>query len=154
MYTNDQNSSSKNVCSTITLHNGVTIPLIGLGTYKIEDPEISVMEAIKNGYRAFDTAKLYDNEEAIGKVVKKCLSENILKREELFISTKLWNNDHEDLVGSLKDSIKRFNLDYIDLFLIHWPIGEVKDNKIVKQLPLYKTWKKWRNVSIWDLLRL
>lgn len=126
----------------VKLRNGIEMPLIGLGTYKLEDIENSVKSAVKSGYRLFDTASLYNNEKEVGQALNECIQEGIVKREDLFVVTKLWNDDHEDPVAALKASLSRLNMEYVDLFIIHWPIGKVEGGKLVKQIPLYKTWGK------------
>ena len=109
----------------ITLSNGVKVPVLGIGTFMItpEDTVNSVFSAIKIGYRLIDTANAYMNEESVGKAVKKAVDEGIVTREELFISTKLWptlyGND-----AAVEDTLKRLDMDYIDLLFIHQPAGK------------------------------
>ncbi|WP_420496606.1 aldo/keto reductase [Macrococcus psychrotolerans] len=108
----------------IQLNNGVTMPQIGLGVYKISDEEMSevVNAALDTGYRAFDTAHFYFNEASLGKA----LNESNIPREELFITTKLWN-DHQGYESTKKafnDSLQKLDMDYVDLYLIHWPCPE------------------------------
>lgn len=109
----------------ITLSNGVKVPVLGIGTFMItpEDTVNSVYSAIKIGYRLIDTANAYMNEESVGKAVKKAVDEGIVTREELFISTKLWptlyGND-----AAVEDTLKRLDMDYIDLLFIHQPAGK------------------------------
>ena len=117
------------------------MPTIGLGTYKLESIKDSIDKAIRMGYRLIDTAKLYQNEKEIGEAIKDLIEKKVVTRSELFIVTKLWNDDHEDPKSALKQSLSELNLDYVDLFIIHWPIGKVENNQI-KQVPLYKTWAK------------
>ena len=107
-----------------TLYNGVQIPLVGIGTFMIspEDTERSVYAAIKMGYRLIDTANAYMNEEAVGKAVHKALDEGLAKREELFISTKLWPSLYESDTAVDK-TLERLGLDYVDLLFIHQPAG-------------------------------
>jgi diketogulonate reductase-like aldo/keto reductase len=106
---------------TITLNNGVKIPQLGLGTWQSQDGnevESAVADALKAGYRLIDTAAVYGNEKGIGRAIKK----SGVKREELFITSKLWNSDQG--VGTAKafaKSLARLELEYLDLFLIHWP---------------------------------
>ena len=104
------------------LSNGLKIPSIGFGTYKLGDDEqvINAVDyALKVGYRHIDTAAFYGNEEAIGKALK----ESDVKREDIFLATKLWNNCHgyEKAMKVFNDSIKRLGVDYLDLYYIHWP---------------------------------
>ena len=104
------------------LSNGLKIPSIGFGTYKLGKDEqvINVVDyALKVGYRHIDTAAFYGNEEAIGKALK----ESDVKREDIFLATKLWNNCHgyEKAMKAFNDSIKKLGVDYLDLYYIHWP---------------------------------
>jgi alcohol dehydrogenase (NADP+) len=126
----------------INLNNGMKMPMIGLGTYKLEEINKSIKTSVKCGYRLFDTAKLYENEEALGKALNECIEEGLVTREELFVQTKLWNDDHDDPMIALKESLTRLNMSYVDSYIIHWPIGKVESGKLVKQIPLHKTWKK------------
>lgn len=105
-----------------TLSNGVKIPSIGFGTYKLgdyDDTINSVKNAIKMGYRQIDTAAFYKNEEAVGLGIK----ESKINREDIFLVTKLWNDNHgyENTMKSFNDSIKKLGVDYLDLYLVHWP---------------------------------
>ncbi|MGM9929769.1 MAG: aldo/keto reductase [Bacillus sp. (in: firmicutes)] len=108
---------------TVTLHNGVKMPGFGLGVYKAENGE-EVVSAIKSavaaGYRAIDTAAIYHNEEGVGRAIKECG----VPREELFITTKVWNSDqgYESTLAAFEESLKKLDLDYVDLYLIHWPV--------------------------------
>ncbi len=112
--------------SDMELSNGLKMPIIGFGCYQIygEDAYNAVVEAIKVGYRHIDTAESYENDEQVGKAVNNCIKEGIVKREELFITTKL--NPHnkigyQETKEAIEGSLKRLQLDYIDLYLIHWP---------------------------------
>lgn len=124
---------------TTTLHNGVKMPWVGLGVFKVEDGEEvvhSVKAAIKNGYISIDTAAFYQNEEGVGQAIK----ESGVPREELFITTKVWNSDqgYEKTLQAFETSLKKLGLDYLDLYLIHWP-GKDKYNDTWKALEkLYK----------------
>ena len=111
---------------TITLNNGVEMPLVGFGTYQITDPdecERSVLSAMEAGYRLIDTAQNYGTERAVGAAVRA----SGLPREELFITSKVWFKNHES--GACRESVlrslDRAGLDYLDLMLIHWPFGDV-----------------------------
>lgn len=124
--------------------DGNKIPRSGFGTSKLQgNIETLVKEAIKAGYRHIDTARAYLNEEQIGKALKEVISEGIVKREELFITTKIWNTEKEDVEGALKGSLERLGLDYVDLYLVHWPLGDTdaQTGKVKKQVPLHITWK-------------
>jgi len=111
---------------TIKLNNGVEMPLLGFGVYQIENAEEceqAVYEAIQTGYRLIDTAASYLNEDAVGKGIKR----SGVPREELFITTKLWVQDtgYEATKKAFKNSLKRLQLEYLDLYLIHQPYGDV-----------------------------
>jgi diketogulonate reductase-like aldo/keto reductase len=113
---------SKSLQGTTTLHNGVKMPYLGLGVYKVkEGKEVinTVKTALEVGYRAIDTAALYDNEEGVGQAIK----ESGIPREELFITTKVWNTDqgYDKTLKAFDISMKKLGLDYLDLYLIHWP---------------------------------
>ncbi|XP_076295972.1 aldo-keto reductase 1B-like [Lasioglossum baleicum] len=113
----------------ITLSNGEKIPVLGLGTWQAADNpgvvEQSVRDAVDAGYRHFDCAFIYGNEKEIGKALHDKIAEGVVKREDLFITTKLWNTFHkrEDVVPACKTSLENFGLDYVDLYLIHWPMS-------------------------------
>jgi len=110
----------------VKLNNGVEMPLLGFGVFQVTDLaecERSVADAIKTGYRLIDTAASYQNEEAVGKAIKK----SGVPREDLFITTKLWiqSNGYDGTKKAFKNSLKRLQLDYLDLYLMHQPFGDV-----------------------------
>lgn len=137
-----EDSNTNNFPSIYKINNGSTIPTSGFGTYKLENIEESIENAIKIGYRLFDTAKFYQNEIEIGKAINKCITSGLVKREELFISTKIWMDDLEDPEKALKLALERLNLDYLDVYIYHWPLPLCEEGKIVKMFPLHKTWEK------------
>lgn len=109
------------ILSTVTMNNGKPIPLLGFGTYKLADgqeAESAVAYALQCGYRHVDTAAVYKNEESVGRAIKA----SGVPREQIFVTTKLWNDDHDDVVGACGASLKRLGLDYVDLYLMHWPV--------------------------------
>lgn len=109
---------------TIKLYNGVDIPLLGIGTFMIssEDTESSVYTALKGGYRMIDTANAYLNEEAVGRALSRAISEGIVKRSDVFISTKIWATLYEN-EKAVESTLDRLGLDYVDLLFIHQPAG-------------------------------
>lgn len=129
---------------TIQLNNGIEIPSIGLGVFRLEDNKEAqrvVETALSIGYRHIDTAMIYQNEKAVGNAIKA----SGIPREEIFITTKLWNADQrEGLVNeALKTSLEKLDTDYIDLYLIHWPVA----NKI------QETWKKFEQLYATSMVR-
>ena len=114
-----------NKIENIKLNNGIEMPLEGFGVFQVPDPAVceqAVLDAIATGYRLIDTAAAYMNEEAVGKAIAKCG----VPREELFITTKLWVQDasYEGAKAAIETSMKKLGLDYIDLYLIHQPMGD------------------------------
>lgn len=108
--------------SKVTLNNGIPMPIIGLGTYKAQEGDEVVQEvlwALDAGYRLIDTAKIYKNEIGIGKAIK----ESKIPREEIFITTKLWNPDqgYESTLKAIDESLTKLGISYVDLYLVHWP---------------------------------
>ena len=110
---------------TVKLNNGIEMPLEGFGVFQVPDPAVceqAVLDAIATGYRLIDTAAAYMNEEAVGKAIAKCG----VPREELFITTKLWVQDasYEGAKAAIETSLRKLGLNYIDLYLIHQPMGD------------------------------
>ena len=114
---------------TFTLHNGVKMPYFGLGVYLSEDGQEvinAVQWALEAGYRHIDTASIYKNEEGVGKGIK----ESRVPRKDIFVVSKVWNSDqgYDSTLSAVEASLKRLDLDYLDLYLIHWPVeGKFKD---------------------------
>ncbi len=105
------------------LNNGVKIPWLGFGVFEVPEGEEviqSVLWALEAGYRSIDTAKIYRNEEGVGKAIK----QSGVPREEIFVTTKVWNRDqgYQSTLDAFDASLKRLQLDYLDLYLIHWPV--------------------------------
>ncbi|PFU12846.1 aldo/keto reductase [Bacillus cereus] len=123
----------KNLQSKTVLNNGVEMPWFGLGVFKVEDgPELveAVKSAIKAGYRSIDTAAIYGNEKAVGEGIRAGIKEAGISREDLFITSKVWNSDqgYETTFAAYEESLKKLELDYLDLYLVHWPVeGKYKD---------------------------
>lgn len=116
-----------NIQSEITLNNGIKIPILGLGTYLADsggEAKKAVLKALEIGYRHIDTAMMYNNENDIGAAVK----ESGIPREEIFLTSKLWNSDHgfDRTLNAFQSSLDRLQVDYLDMYLIHWPVPELR----------------------------
>jgi diketogulonate reductase-like aldo/keto reductase len=125
------------IFETRTLANSVEMPVLGLGVYKMtnKDETLQAIEkALQVGYRAIDTASLYENEVEVGEAI----ATSALKREELFITTKVWNSDqgYDETLRAFEVSLKKLNIDYIDLYLTHWPVAEqyIETYKAIERL--------------------
>jgi 2,5-diketo-D-gluconate reductase A len=107
----------------VKLANGVKMPQLGLGVWQAQagdEVKTAIATALETGYRLIDTAKIYGNEQSVGEAIR----ESGLPREELFITTKLWNSDqgHDSALRAFDASLERLGLEYVDLYLIHWPV--------------------------------
>ena len=114
----------------IKLSNGVKMPAEGFGVFQVPEPDVckqAVLDAISVGYRLIDTAALYMNEEAVGAAIKEAIDKGMVNRDELFITTKLWTSDaaYEGAKKAFERSTKKLGLDYLDMFMIHQPYGDV-----------------------------
>lgn len=120
----------------IILNDGYSLPLIGFGTYKTEDTLMSVQAAIESGYRLIDTASIYGNEKEVGEAVKR----TTVPRQHLYITSKVWRTDlgYDATRKAFKNTLKRLSLEYLDLYLIHWPANSKN----------YKDWVKV-NAETW-----
>ena len=114
---------SPSVIPHARLNDGHEMPLVGLGTYKLTGPDAVtiIRRAIECGYRHFDTASLYSNEEEVGRAVRDAIAAGDVTREELTITSKLWNDDQPRATEAFQESLRRLGLDYVDLFMVHWP---------------------------------
>ena len=140
---------------TLKFDNGDTMDAIGLGTWKSrgDDLKQAVIDALHAGYRHIDTATNYGNEDVIGEALAEVFSEGKISREDLFITSKLWNDSHGkgEVIPALKDSLKKLGLDYLDLYLIHWPVAfrhgvnfpqKPDDYLSLEEAPIIDTWKQ------------
>ena len=117
-----------NINSVVKLNNGINIPIFGLGTYLAKEGQQtidSINYALEAGYRHFDTAAFYFNEESVGKAIR----ESQFERKDIFVTTKLWNDDHGyyKAMKAFEKSYKKLNLEYVDLYLIHWPVQNLRN---------------------------
>lgn len=152
---------------TVTLNNGSKIPGLGLGVFQIPEADTAevVKQAIINGYRLIDTAAIYGNETGTGAGIKQGLQETGLVREELFVTSKLWNDHltYDETIHAFNESLARLNLEYLDLYLIHWPGNQAFQESWRALEDLYAAGKSKRSGSAtsrsiiwsnyWPLLR-
>ncbi|WP_150270255.1 aldo/keto reductase [Paenibacillus tepidiphilus] len=123
----------KSLQDTATLHNGVEMPWFGLGVFQVEEgPELvqAVKSAIVHGYRSIDTAAIYGNETGVGQAIREGIEAAGISRSELFITSKVWNADlgYESTIAAYEASLERLGIEYLDLYLIHWPVaGKYKE---------------------------
>ena len=126
----------------VILNNGTKIPSIGVGVFRVEDANIAyetVKTALSVGYRHVDTAMIYGNEEAVGKAIR----DSGIPREEIFLTTKLWNDDQRSgkVEEAIEASLKRLGMDYVNLYLVHWPVKETYVSVWKKMEAVYKSGK-------------
>ncbi|MGE7930538.1 aldo/keto reductase [Lysinibacillus xylanilyticus] len=110
----------------VTLNNGLEMPLIGYGVFRVpegDDLAEAVKTAIAKGYRSIDTAQVYRNEESVGRGIRAAIDDGLVTREELFVTSKVWNDglSYEETLAAYDSSLEKLGLDYLDLYLVHWP---------------------------------
>ncbi|XP_050558707.1 aldo-keto reductase AKR2E4 isoform X1 [Spodoptera frugiperda] len=154
------------VAPLVQLNDGREIPNLGLGTWlgfnkagapePVVDDKVqhAVEAAIDAGYRHIDTAAIYETEEQVGIAIQNKIAEGVVAREDLFITSKLWNDRHakKDVVPALKESLARLNLTYLDLYLIHWPIAQY-ENGTYYDTDYVETWKGMIDAQVLGLAR-
>lgn len=133
----------------IILNDGYSLPLIGFGTYKTEDTLMSVQAAIESGYRLIDTASIYGNEKEVGEAVKRTR----VPRQHLYITSKVWRTDlgYDATRKAFKNTLKRLSLEYLDLYLIHWPANSKNYKDWVKVNA--ETWRAMEELQDEGLIR-
>ena len=156
----DRPATLKNSSATLKLNTGASIPVLGFGTWRSVDNNgyHSVIAALKAGYRHIDAAAIYLNEEEVGRAIK----DSGVPREEIFITTKLWGTEQRDPEAALNKSLKRLGLDYVDLYLMHWPVplktDRVTDGNVLC-IPTLEDGtvdidtKEWNFIKTWELMQ-
>lgn len=149
-----------------TFANGDKMPMLGLGTWKSAPGEVhqAVLWALEAGYRHIDCAAVYQNEREVGEALVKAFSDGLIRREDIFVTSKLWNNAHEEhrVASGLEQTLADLKLEYLDLYLIHWPVslksevmfpkGE-EDYLSYDQAPLAGTWRGMEKLKASGLAR-
>jgi len=144
----------------LTFKNGDKMPIIGLGTWKSDPGDVynAVLEAIKVGYRHIDCAPIYGNEKEVGDALQKAFSDGLVKREELWITSKLWNSNHrkEQVKPGIQKTLSDLQLDYLDLYLMHWPVALTEGTGFpdgpdkflsLDEVPISETWSGLEDVA-------
>lgn len=154
--------------SQLYLNNGDHLPRFGLGTWKAQADIVynAVFHALKSGYRHIDCAPIYMNEKPVGRAIKEAISKNIVARDQLWLTSKLWNSYHapEDVIPALKETLHFMQCDHLDLFLIHWPVACKKsigyshaktgsDYISLSDIPLTATWEAMEEAVNQGLVR-
>lgn len=151
---------------TLELRNGLKMPALGLGTWKSEPDEVyqAVRSAIEVGYRHIDCAAIYQNEEEVGRALHDAFAAGDVRREDMWITSKLWNDSHapEHVRPALETSLRKLQLEHLDLYLIHWPVALRHGTELprgpqdfipLSEIPLESTWEAMLKVSERGLIR-
>ena len=151
-------SSSSPIIETVTLNTGAAMPLVGLGTAHLyrEKGRAALRDALAAGYRHVDCAKVYGNEHLVGEELTSAMTRLGIARDELFIVSKLWNDDHapEDVAAACRRSLSDLQLDYLDLYLVHWPLDWRKGTVLCPgNTPMIECWRAMEKLVDEGLVR-
>lgn len=139
---------------TLKLSNNDEMPAFGLGTWKSAEGDVynAVKTAIKNGYRHIDCAAAYGNESEVGKALSEAFNEGVVKRENIWITSKVWCNMHakDDVIEALKQTLSDLQLEYLDLYLVHWPIAQKKEIPFVSKVDDFISLEELPNEVTWE----
>lgn len=139
---------------TLKLNTGAQIPVVGLGTWQSSENQgyEAVVHALKSGYRHIDTAAIYKNEEEVGRAIR----DSQVPRDEIFVTTKLWGTQHRDPKVALEQTLQRLGLDYVDLYLMHWPVAlrtdKITDGNLL-QIPENPDGSRSVDLDNWDFVK-
>ncbi|KAI6696181.1 hypothetical protein NL676_016300 [Syzygium grande] len=135
------------------LNCGTTIPVLGFGSYSypidLKATELAIHMALEVGYRHFDTAKVYGSEPVVGRALTVAMDEGVVEREDIFLTSKLWGSDHHDPVSALKQTLRNLGMEYVDMYLVHWPVKlkpgandtVPKEEEFEPELDMEATWR-------------
>ncbi|WP_409367528.1 aldo/keto reductase [Lysinibacillus sp. 38-6] len=137
----------------VTLNNGLEMPLVGYGVFRVPDGDDlaeAVKTAIAKGYRSIDTAQVYRNEESVGRGIRAAIAEGLVSRDELFVTSKVWNDglSYEETLAAYDSSLEKLGLDYLDLYLIHWPGLDTNYIEAYKALEKIYQDKRVRSIGV------
>ncbi|MDD1505482.1 aldo/keto reductase [Lysinibacillus sp. CNPSo 3705] len=137
----------------VTLNNGLEMPLIGYGVFRVpegDDLAEAVKTAIAKGYRSIDTAQVYRNEESVGRGIRAAIDEGLVTREELFVTSKVWNDglSYEETLAAYDSSLEKLGLDYLDLYLVHWPGIDTNYINVYKALEKIYQDRRVRSIGV------
>jgi len=153
----DAGSIAPEACPRMTLNNGTTIPVVGFGTFKNREGIKALVKSaiLEHGYRHIDTARVYENEAEIGEALEECVAAGV-RREDLYITTKLWMSGYHDIEGTCRESLRLLRLDYLDLYMIHWmilPLDWESEDWRPKSPPFHVIWEQMEQLVAKGLVK-
>lgn len=128
-----------------TLSDNTKMPKVGFGVYLVDDPDLIYEAVVNEGYRQIDTASFYKNEELVGQALNKIFENSDIKREDLYIVTKIWGDQRRDVKGAIQESLTKLGVDYVDCYLLHWPLAIKVDQDgktVFDKISIRDTWQE------------